>query len=69
MKYTQEQEKNMESEEMKKELNDAIQSADMQSLRRILRLMREDNDINSDYFIMNFDNNLFKNRDYCIGIG
>ena len=66
MKLSEEQIKNMEWEDIEKTVKGAIESGDMEFITSTLPLVDLYWDLDADYFLLNFDHDLFKNRDIAL---
>lgn len=66
MKLTEEQIENMEWEDMEKIIKDAIESRDMEFITSTLPYVDDYFNLDGDYFVSNFDHDLFKDRDMAL---
>ena len=66
MKLTEEQIENMEWEDMEKIIKDAIESRDMEFITSTLPYVDAYFNLDGDYFVSNFEHDLFKDRDMAL---
>lgn len=66
MKLTEEQIENMEWEDMEKIIKDAIESRDMEFITSTLPYVDTYFNLDGDYFVSNFEHDLFKDRDMAL---
>lgn len=68
MKLSEEQIENMEWEDIEKIIKDAIESRDMEFITSSLPYVDAYFNLDGDYFVSNFDHDIFKDRDMALSL-